>query len=446
MEKIAILKTVFVASMVLAVLVGTASAQVGNPGFTMDVTPIEDEICPDGIAIYNVSAVSIANETEYVNFTIEPELDGWTYTFDPEGFDLPAGETRYSILSIGAPSNATPKEYYHDVNGYAWIDGIPFPVENATYENLETTVIAKGIPTYAHVNVTEWTPNVQYKWETPDDTPGDGYTNVYPIPGGNVTVDKYVVVCDKNGEDDITEVIVRTFYPLDDGSACNCTPCNESNCCEPGDCVLKEESVATKLDNRTACDDAVEDAYDAGLLTDNETVNITECLDNGTGWIYIEHNNFNCSDQAGNYTVCAQVFDTTDLYDCMANTFKYESIISLAIDFSKVDYGNVTPSVTKWAEPGNVANDGNDPMDIEIAAWNMTSVGGGVIPADKLDAAILVDPLVHYGFKLPPESVLFNVSLPGCMYTPINFSIHVPTTGTPDGDYTGCIRMTGKHS
>ena len=49
MEKVAILKTVFVASMVLAVLVGASSAQVGNPGFTMDVTPIEDEICPGDI-------------------------------------------------------------------------------------------------------------------------------------------------------------------------------------------------------------------------------------------------------------------------------------------------------------------------------------------------------------------------------------------------------------
>jgi hypothetical protein len=438
MEKIAILKTVFVASMVLAVLVGTASAQVGNPGFTMDVTPIEDEICPDGIAIYNVSAVSIAQETEYVNFTIEPELDGWIYTFDPEGFDLPAGETRYTLLSIGAPSNATPKEYYHDVNGYAWIDGIPFPVENATYENLKTTVIP-GIPTYARVPPKK--PNVQYKWEQPDDTPNDGYTNVYPIPGANVTVDKYVVVCDPEGEDDIREVIVRTFYPLDDGSACNCTPCNESNCCEPGDCVLKEESAATALENRTACDDAVQDAYDVGLLTDDNKTDIMEFLDNGTGWIYVEHNNFNCSDQAGNYTVCAQVFDHDGEYDCMANTFKYESIISLAIDFSEVDYGTVTQGNTTWVTPGNVKNDGNDPMDIEIAAWNMTSVGGGVIPADKLDAKING---LEQWLALPP-GILFNVSLPGCVPTPIEFSLHVPTD-TPYGDYTGCIRMTGKHS
>ncbi len=440
MEKVAILKTVFVASMVLAVLVGASSAQLGNPGFTMGVTPIEDEICPGGIATYNVSAVSIALETEYVNFTIEPEQTGWTYAFTPVGFDLPAGETRYSILSIGVPTDATPEDYYHDVNGYAWIEGIPFPVENSTHENLKTTV-TPGIPTYARVEVINEEPNVQYKWEQPDDTPGDGYTNVYPIPGENVTVDKYVVVCDPDGKDDIEEVVVRTFYPLGDGSACNCTPCNESNCCEPGDCVLKEESAATALENRTACDDAVEDAYDVGLLTDDEKADIKECLDNGTAWIYIEHNNFNCSDQAGNYTVCAQVFDSEGEYDCMANTFKYESIISLAIDFSEVEYGNVTPDNTTWVTPGNVKNDGNDPMDIEIAAWNMTSTGGGGIPADKLDAKLSG---LEQWLALPP-GVSFNVSLPGCVPTPIEFSLHVPAD-TPEGDYTGCIRMTGKHS
>ncbi|MFZ2070897.1 MAG: hypothetical protein WAV32_04760 [Halobacteriota archaeon] len=439
MEKRTILKTVFVASMVLAVLVGASSAKLGHPGFTMDVTPIGDEVCPGGTATYNVSVESITTETEYVNFTIEPEQTGWTYSFNPVGFDLPANETRYSILGIGVPASATPGDYYHNVTGNAYYMGLL--VENSTYHNLKTTV-NPGVPTYASVIVIPKEPNVQYKWETPDDTPGDGYTNVYPIPGENVTVDKYVVVCDPDGKDDISNVVVRTFKPLGDGSACNCTPCNESNCCEPGDCVLKEESVATALDNRTACDDAVEAAYRTyGLLTADEKADIMKYLDNGTGWIYVEHNNFNCSDPAGNYTVCAQVFDHGGLFDCMANTFEYLSIIALAIDFSEVDYGNVTRNETKWVTPGNVKNNGNDPMDIVIESWNMTSTGGGVIPADKLDAKINV---IEQWLALPP-GVLFNVSLPGCVPTPIEFSLHVPTD-TPEGDYTGCIRLTGKHS
>ena len=437
MEKVAILKTVFVASMVLAVLVGASSAQLGNPGFTMDVTSIEDEICAGGIAIYNVSAVSIAQETEYVNFTIEPEQTGWTYTFTPEGFDLPAGDTRYSILSIGAPTDATPEDYYHDVNGYAWIDGIPFPVENATHSNLKTTV-TPGIPTYA--SVSRVPPNVTHIWETPDDTPGDGYTNVYPIPGENVTVNKYVAVWDRDGVDDIEEVFVRTFYPLGDGSACNCTTYNESNCCESDDCVLKEESAATALENRTACDEAVEAAYVDGLLTEGDKEDIMKYLDDNKGLIYIEHTNFNCSDPAGNYTVCAQAFDKEGKYGCRANTFMYESIISLAIDFSEVDYGNVTKGNTTWVTPGNVTNDGNDPMDIEIAAWNMTSTGGGVIPADKLDAKLSG---LEQWLALPP-GVLFDVNL-SYVPTPIEFSLHVPID-IPYGDYIGCIRMTGKHS
>ncbi len=205
---------------------------------------------------------------------------------------------------------------------------------------------------------------------------------------------------------------------------------------------MKEESAATALENRTVCDEAVAAACVDGLLTAEEKDDIMACLDNGTGWIYVEHNNFNCSDPAGNYTVCAQAFDSTDLYDCMANTFKYESIISLAIDFSEVEYGTVTQGNTTWAEPGNVTNDGNDPMDILIEAWNMTTTGGGVIPADKLDAKLKG---LEQWLALPP-GVLFNVRLlQGCVPTPIEFSLHVPA-GTPEGDYTGRIRMTGKHS
>ena len=455
-------KALFVTSVVvLAVLAGAVSAQVkplspgpfafiGPPvgGIVADVTQIDDEVFPGENATYNVSVTSITTETEYVNFTIEPERSGWTYTFDPEGFDLDSGETNYSILSIGAPSDAALGDYYHNVTANAYYLGMLW--QTSPYYNVTTTV-TQGVPTYATVLISPpKPPKVQYKWEKPDSGDPDHVipgTQVSPISGKNVTVDKYVVVCDPNGKEDIEKVIARTFYPLEDGSSCNCTACNETYCCEPdvpdacNESRLKNVSIAEPLPNLTACEDAKWDAYKEGLLTEEEVEEIDEYLANGTGWIYVEHNEFNCSDPAGNYTVCAQVFDNTGLYDCMANTFEYLSVVSLTIDFTNVTYGNITPNVTKWVTPGNVKNDGNDPMDVVIESWNMTNVTtGGVIPADALDAN--VSGIAHW--LAPTPGVLFDVDIPGCTPTPINFSIHAPID-TPQGDYSGYIRLTGQH-
>lgn len=313
----------------------------------------------------------------------------------------------------------------------------------------------EGVPTHATIlPLVNLPPKVQYKWEKPDDTPGDGYTHVYPVPAENVTADKYVVVYDPNGIGDIEKVIVRTFYPLEDGSPCNCIPRNETYCCKPdvpdacSQSRLKHESIAEPLPNLTACEDAKRDAYEEGLLTEEQIEEIDEYLDNGTGWIYVEHNTFNCSDPAGLYTVCAQVFDRAGNYSCMANTFEYLSVVALRLDFSKIEYGVINTGETKWVEGDDdmgtpdmptVKNEGNLPMDIWIESWNMTS-DGGVIPADKLDARIKE---VEQWLALPP-GVLFDVDMPGCIPTSIDFSIHAPL-GTQPGNYSGFIRLTGQH-
>ena len=448
-KRLEVIGFVFMALAALAVLSVTISAAQGPQpmGVTLNVTPINDTVPPGGIATYNVSVTSITDQKEYVNFTIEPERPGWTYTFNPEGFFLEPGETNYSILSMAVPGFASDGDYYHNVtaDGYGWMDGILFLFENATYRNVRTTVRTSMVPTYATVIYVNKPPEVLYKWEKPDDTPGDGYTNVYPIPGENLIVNKYVVVNDPNGKNDIRSVVVRTFYPLDNGSACGCIPCNESNCCEPGAgaCVLKEMSVATPLSSPEACEAATRDAYKEGLLTKEQMDEINALIADGTAWIYIENNTFNCSDPAGNYTVCVQAFDNESVYDCLANTFEYVSVVALRIDFNAVNYGDIKPNETSWVSPGTVNNDGNDPMDIVIEAWNMTSSGGDVIPASQLDAAILVQPPVEHWLALPP-GVDFDVDIPGCGSVPINFSLHVPL-GTPPGDYSGYIRLTGKH-
>ena len=126
------------------------------------------------------------------------------------------------------------------------------------------------------------------------------------------------------------------------------------------------------------------------------------------------------------------------------------SITALRIDFSKINYGVITPNVKTWVDGDDdmttpdkptIKNDGNDPMDIVIDAWNMTSNAGGVdIPANKLDANISG---ITRWFALQPGNVTFNANVAGCTNTSIDFSIQ-PPVGIK-GDYCGFIRLTGKH-
>ena len=159
MKEAKMVKALFIMSMVLAVLVGTVAAQVQplSPGIVItDVTAINDEVLPGETATYNVSVTSITVVTEYVNFTIEPERTGWTYSFDPEGFDIAPFKMNYSILSIAVPSGATPGDYYHNVTAWAWMEGVPFPVESSIYTGVKTTVISfpKRVPTLTPIGIT----------------------------------------------------------------------------------------------------------------------------------------------------------------------------------------------------------------------------------------------------------------------------------------------------
>jgi uncharacterized membrane protein len=120
----------------LAVAIGVASA---NPGISVDVTPVKAEVLSDETAIYNVSVYCFAGFTEHVLLAISNPTSDWTYTFDPDEFDINDGETVYSNLTMAVPTGASPGEYYHDVNATASFMG--WEVEKTTYTNVLTTVI-----------------------------------------------------------------------------------------------------------------------------------------------------------------------------------------------------------------------------------------------------------------------------------------------------------------
>ncbi|MFZ2070895.1 MAG: hypothetical protein WAV32_04750 [Halobacteriota archaeon] len=304
---------------------------------------------------------------------------------------------------------------------------------------------AVNVPTHARVVSVKQQPKVQYNWRRYNNTLGEVFTQVYPFPGQTVKVSKYAVACGTNGKAAIKEVVVRTFYPGPGGESCCGEPCNETCSCNS---KLQDMSVAEPLDDRAACDDAVEDAYAEGSITFEEKEEITEYLEHGTGWIYVAQDNFACSDPAGLYTVCTQVFDHTGNYSYNTSTIEYLSSVALRVDFSAINYGIVNRSETKWvdgdddmATPGmpTIMNEGNEPIALCIESWNMTAATGGLIPADKLDAKIKG---VEQWLTLSP-GVLFDINLKGGIPTPINFSLHVPNE-TPGGNYSGFIRLTGQ--
>lgn len=148
MKKTRIVRVLFLTSVVLAISVGTALAEgdVQPRGIVTDVTAIKDTVQGGETAMYNVSVSRITDGAEYVNFSIEPKRNGWTYGFDPNGFYLnSSGETKHTILSITPPTDAASGDYYHDLNATAYFPGLEWlGVAEFSVINVSTNVTGPG--------------------------------------------------------------------------------------------------------------------------------------------------------------------------------------------------------------------------------------------------------------------------------------------------------------
>ena len=124
-------------------MVGTAAA---DPGITMEVTPIDNEVLPGETATYEVSVYYFETwpSSEHVVLSIDNPI--WSYTFDPAEFDINTSESKYSTLSIFVPSGAPPGTYNHTVNATA--TAVPFIIEKVT-----TTVETSVIPEFTSIAI-----------------------------------------------------------------------------------------------------------------------------------------------------------------------------------------------------------------------------------------------------------------------------------------------------
>ena len=132
-------------------MVGTAAA---DPGITMEVTPIDNEVLPGETATYevNVSYFMDYPATEHVVLSIDNPI--WGYSFNPAEFDINTGESKYSTLSIDVPSDALPGTYNHTVNATATgVLIIPIPPPVVITERVTTTVETTVIPEFSTIAI-----------------------------------------------------------------------------------------------------------------------------------------------------------------------------------------------------------------------------------------------------------------------------------------------------
>ena len=130
-------------------MVGTAAA---DPGITMEVTPIDNEVLPGETATYEVNVsyfMTPPPSTEHVVLSIDNPI--WGYTFDPAEFDINNSESKYSTLSIDVPSDVQPGTYNHTVNATATGVLIPSPV--VITERVTTTVETTVIPEFSTIAI-----------------------------------------------------------------------------------------------------------------------------------------------------------------------------------------------------------------------------------------------------------------------------------------------------
>ena len=131
-------------------MVGTAAA---DPGITMEVTPIDNEVLPGETATYevNVSYFMDYPATEHVVLSIDNPI--WGYSFNPAEFDINTGESKYSTLSIYVPSDAPPGTYNHTVNATATGLIIPPIPPVIITERVTTTVETTVIPEFSTIAI-----------------------------------------------------------------------------------------------------------------------------------------------------------------------------------------------------------------------------------------------------------------------------------------------------
>jgi hypothetical protein len=270
------------------------------------------------------------------------------------------------------------------------------------------------VGTQAQVTGSGTPPEIQYKFELPDD--GDSThtipgTQVTPEAAANKQVCVYIVATDPNGAADINRVYVDVDYPSGG---------------------LKASGDATEITDQATIEGITQDALDQGLIDASAKAFIDQHCSNDESRMFEYCFELTNCDEPGDYTVVANANDNFGGLGTFSNTFEYLSIKMLKLDFTLINYGNIVPGVKMivsgdddMATPNKptIENQGNDPFKLKISATDMIGTNpANVILASNLDSKV-------YGTGGPQEQnlntagVTFDPIIEHCSEEPMDFSL-----------------------
>jgi len=302
----------------------------------------------------------------------------------------------------------------------------------------EAVVVAAGKP-----------PIVKAKWEwSPNDDPARPGIQIWPNPAGPKPGDPgeteiwvWAVVTDTNGIGDITGVYFKVFEP--GGEECTekgpCAECPEPNI----------EKIQVHMTKETDWETAKKHGLDTGQLTPKQAAELDEELEKNHSemwvgsWIYEVHQ------PAGDYCIEVTAVDQAGNKTKLGNCILIESIVVLALDFDKVDFGEIVPNAEKWVmgnetfSPGDgrptVWNQGNDPASLKVHFTEMVGAEEGK-SIDQFDVKLLDETT---DAKASEWCTLEGPIMP-CTPLQIDFSIHPPVF-LPADTYSGAIHFEIVH-
>jgi hypothetical protein len=305
-------------------------------------------------------------------------------------------------------------------------------------------------------------PTVDFKWELPDTDPSTCATIEYgndadPSTNSGVQVVPNLedlpcvehiaywwVASDPYGIDNIIQAYVRVYHP--DGSlkyqlhattdGGQNSPIAPVPCADLGDA----NDPATPLGA----------AVLTGQLTSAQVQLIVDNCNKNVSLVFMVSGEISKEQPCGDYTVIASVSDKNGVIGSLTNTMTVECVVGLWTDFSKVDFGSISPNTGKWVRGDttfddpvdsglpSVKNVGNTNMYLELKYGEMKGADQQKT-IDSFDAQLnsqKFDPM-----DAGTTYCFYDQPLGSNVVGQIDFSIHPGSI--PADTYSGKLWLTG---
>ncbi len=400
-------------------------------------------VTQDGIACtYSISPTNQSFEDidDSGNVSVTSPGDcGWTATSNDDWITVTSGDSGIGSGTVGYSVAANPDASSR--TGTITIAGETF------------TVIKDGIDVEAPVSSNGTPPSIDYQWALSvndgsiipgdDGTIVDTKTQVMPIAGIGMTesekhFNKYVVVSDTNGIDDIAAVYEQL---------------RDQNGVAMGPEVLATDITA----DVPQWTEAINLAFDNNLITEAAKDDMLDSLrvEKAGLKIYVVDNFLTNHEAPGNYQVYFKVVDNGSGFEENSNTtnsiglllVEYMSLKAFETDFTVIDYGPILVNSRKviagdedWvtADRPTIKNQGNIEVCMQVSATDLTGVDS---PQKTVPATALSVHLLGYDLNsLSNDLQTLTNPLQPCTPTQIDFDITAPY-GTSSNTYIGIVTL-----